>query len=452
MKNIRKLKVIPNQKLSVSDQKLRSEILARPLLTTLADTNSKRFKSVQKIFTSSIPLPKEFNGKEIWKDFLVPAKNQAKCGSCWAFSTSSTLSDRFNIQSEGRLYIDLSATQMVLCNFQGKEFDVKHPEIDTDAESVLNTVSLKEGACQGNTLFDAWRYLTVVGTVLDSCVSYDKSLNSTFEFNSISNYEKDNMLPLCLNVTGRLGDMCSDVEYNTFTGVEIGTPARKFRSIRFYSLPNNEDVIKQEIYKYGPVTTGMDVYSSFYMFDPKTEVYEHDPAETNVVGGHAVEICGWLEKNGVPCWIIKNSWGSEWGIDGYFYMRRGNNNCKIEENVIVGVPDFFYPNDYVVSVHMDDTTETKELEDLRRKINTDTSMPAGGINPRTGYSRRIELTKPWISTEPIIDYTTLPNWDSFIAGKVVGKKQKKTKVIYISIFIFLLVLCLIYFFLIKKDS
>ena len=62
-----------------------------------------------------------------------------------------------------------------------------------------------------------------------------------------------------------------------------------------------------------------------------------------VVGGHALEIVGWGVDNGKKYWWIKNSWGEQWGLGGYFRMIRGTNNCHIEENVMAGVPDFFYP-------------------------------------------------------------------------------------------------------------
>jgi len=42
------------------------------------------------------------------------------------------------------------------------------------------------------------------------------------------------------------------------------------------------------------------------------------------VGGHAVEIVGWGEdsvgKDTVPYWIVKNSWGADWGDSGYFWI------------------------------------------------------------------------------------------------------------------------------------
>lgn len=42
---------------------------------------------------------------------------------------------------------------------------------------------------------------------------------------------------------------------------------------------------------------------------------------------HAVLAIGYGVENGIPYWLIKNSWGADWGDDGYFKMEMGKNMC-----------------------------------------------------------------------------------------------------------------------------
>ena len=65
----------------------------------------------------NINLPKTFDGRIAWKNFLSPVKSQGNCGACYAFASASVLSDRFNIQSRGQVHIDLSPGKIILCDF-----------------------------------------------------------------------------------------------------------------------------------------------------------------------------------------------------------------------------------------------------------------------------------------------------------------------------------------------
>jgi hypothetical protein len=62
----------------------------------------------------------------------------------------------------------------------------------------------------------------------------------------------------------------------------------------------------------------LDVYSDYFGY--VDGVYE--PMEgLEVVGGHAVPIIGWNDEH--DSWYCKNSWGTDWGQNGYFEIRRG---------------------------------------------------------------------------------------------------------------------------------
>jgi len=45
---------------------------------------------------------------------------------------------------------------------------------------------------------------------------------------------------------------------------------------------------------------------------------------------HGVVVVGWGVRNGINHWIIRNSWGTNWGTKGYFLIKRGVNKCGIE--------------------------------------------------------------------------------------------------------------------------
>ncbi|CAJ0929411.1 unnamed protein product, partial [Mesorhabditis belari] len=55
-------------------------------------------------------------------------------------------------------------------------------------------------------------------------------------------------------------------------------------------------------------------------------------------GTHAVKIIGWGVENNTPYWLVANSWNSDWGEKGLFRIRRGNNECGIEEAVVAALP------------------------------------------------------------------------------------------------------------------
>lgn len=406
---------------------LRALVEAHPTNTILRDNSDETEVDFGQLTKDKTPsarvIPDSFDGRVVWKGLLTPVRNQGKCGSCWAFASTSTLADRFNIQSRGKFYVELSPAKLILCDFKGGEFKVPHPEEDPDSVSSINVDNLHASACNGSTLADAWRYLYLIGTNTEQCVPYDKNMVSSYNYKSLSEFGQRSSIPMCTVVTGPLADMCADVSYDAFTGHESGTPARFYRAKTFYSIagtPKNggtEARIRANIYHVGPVSSGFLVYPNFYTFDPKTEIYKWDGVG-NPIGGHAIEIVGWGEdkdKGGEKYWIIKNSWGKTWGRDGYFYFTRGTNDCKIEENVVAGSADFFYSDELVIGKGFVDA-QTSEMEQQRKQVDQKLSMAGGGIDPLTGYTRRHMGSKPWIDFSPPVDPAVLPDWKTYVAG------------------------------------
>ena len=47
-------------------------------------------------------------------------------------------------------------------------------------------------------------------------------------------------------------------------------------------------------------------------------------------GGHAVKIVGWGTEDGTDYWLVANSWNTSWGLEGFFKIARGGDQCGIE--------------------------------------------------------------------------------------------------------------------------
>ncbi|MBD3366580.1 MAG: T9SS type A sorting domain-containing protein [Candidatus Eisenbacteria bacterium] len=107
---------------------------------------------------------------------------------------------------------------------------------------------------------------------------------------------------------------------------ENGTSCRqnqcdKVAIIDDYSFVSSSTAaIKYAVETYGPVSTGMTVYDDLYGYT--SGCYEPTGSPE---GGHAVLIVGWDDSmcGGAGAWIVKNSWGKDWGQNGFFYIKYG---------------------------------------------------------------------------------------------------------------------------------
>nr|CDJ81168.1 Proteinase inhibitor I29 and Peptidase C1A domain containing protein [Haemonchus contortus] len=99
-------------------------------------------------------------------------------------------------------------------------------------------------------------------------------------------------------------------------------------------LSSNEEVIADWIAANGPVTFGMNVTKSMYSYRSGIFAPTQEDCEQHSLGSHALTFVGYGTENGQPYWLVKNSWGSRWGQDGYFKLARGQNVCGAANAVV----------------------------------------------------------------------------------------------------------------------
>lgn len=97
----------------------------------------------------------------------------------------------------------------------------------------------------------------------------------------------------------------------------------------------NNSALKRAIAKYGPVCVSINqkpLSLKFYSWG----VYDN-PECDNSSTLHTVLVVGYGKENGVPYWLVKNSWSKTWGIDGYIKMAWKGNICGVTKNPVVAI-------------------------------------------------------------------------------------------------------------------
>lgn len=227
-------------------------------------------------------------------NFLCTTKNQhipQYCGSCWAQSTTSTISDRIAIMRGG-----------------------KFPEIDISPQ-VLLTCDTNDDGCHGGDPLSAFQWMNQNTITDSSCAPYQ----------ALSWYEglKCNATSICKDCAPS-GSCAVPKKYNTYKVGEYG------------SLPFDPVAIQNEIYARGPVTCCIDA-GPIVNFTG-TGVFASN--QQNSIN-HAIAVVGWGVTNdgqNTPYWVVRNSWGEYWGDLGYIKIYRGNNTIFIEQACTYGVP------------------------------------------------------------------------------------------------------------------
>ncbi|KAH8886526.1 peptidase C1A papain [Thozetella sp. PMI_491] len=95
--------------------------------------------------------------------------------------------------------------------------------------------------------------------------------------------------------------------------------ALKHRAVSYHRISQDTQHMKVCLASGYPFVAGFTVYASFESAKVKATGLVPMPApEEKEKGGHAVLVVGYDDDK--ECWIVRNSWGTDWGVKGYFYM------------------------------------------------------------------------------------------------------------------------------------
>jgi len=232
-------------------------------------------------------------------NYLTQAKNQhipQYCGSCWAQAATSSLSDRIKIARKAAW-----------------------PDINI-APQVLISCGPMDG-CHGGDAGVANKWMADHGITDETCAIYvARGHDNGMPCSKVSRCET------CWPDTG----CYRPKHYFTYWVDEYGhvegdTPAEQ------------EVAMMTEIAARGPISCGVAVTDELVAYTGG--IFEDKTNFTSI--NHDISVVGYGEEGGQKFWVIRNSWGTYWGEDGYFRLARGINNIGIES----GACDWAMPKD-----------------------------------------------------------------------------------------------------------
>jgi len=197
---------------------------------------------------------------------VTPVKDQSVCGSCWSFGTIGAIEGAYFLKT-GDL-VRLSQQALVDCSW-----------------------GYGNNGCDGGEDFRAYQYMMEHGGI-----------------------PSEDAYGPYMGIDG-------------FCHVQDVTPTATITG--YVNVTGGEDALKLAIFKHGPISVAIDASHrslSFYAYG----VYS-DPKCGNTLEDldHAVLAVGYGTLNNEPYWLIKNSWSTYWGNDGYVLISRKDNMCGV---------------------------------------------------------------------------------------------------------------------------
>jgi C1A family cysteine protease len=233
---------------------------------------------------ASLPVISPSPGALDWRtyaayNFVTPVRDQGDCGSCWAFAATAGLESQVLItqnNTSSPSTLQLAPETLLSCSGCGNCINGGDPWC---ASGYLESTGLPP-LVSNSTCF---AYVCSAGT------AYSNSCQAS---------------PSCSNASSACPNWQSSTDkINWYGWVPVGS-----------SNTANVNALKSALITYGPLVTTMNVYSDFEYYT--SGVYEYTSG--SYLGGHAILIVGYDDTS--QSFIVKNSWGTGWGENGFFQI------------------------------------------------------------------------------------------------------------------------------------
>ena len=243
------------------------EIRAHHTGAQITDEDLKIFSHLPEFLHGPRQIPSSFDWRSV-EGAVTEVKNQGHCGSCWSFAATAAIE-----------------THQFLKTWQG---------MDLSEQAILDcTYTASYNGCEGGWGLVAYR---------ENPVQYHET---SYPY------------------TGKGDEVCKTPQSHP----ELDVASRVSGSMKVQSW--NAEAMQQALVENGPLDVSIYVAEDFHSWD-WNHVYTSEDCSLKWPT-HEVLIVGYgEEEDGTKFWTVKNSWGSGWGLDGYFRIARGVNMCAIE--------------------------------------------------------------------------------------------------------------------------
>lgn len=324
-------------------EKLSAKKKKTTLMPPMCDPTADKIKKTDSKFNlmkeEFIELPEKYDGRQ--QTYIGKVKDQQDTGSCWAFSTTSTL--------------EMFAKKQLELDFEFSPRHIVYSSVRNFINVKVNEFGYNITPSTGGNFFMSSNYLiNLRGPVLEEDMPFENNENY-IEIDEImgKNIQLD-INDISLNYDNPSGTVCPETEI---------------------------EKIKQYVYEYGSVLMTTYLDGAYYNYSTSSYYY-------NGTSGinHAVTIVGWDDnysrtnfltsnrptKNGA--WIIQNSYGDIFGDKGYYYVS--------------------YEDVHVCDVYMAIQSADQKIEDnayIHDKLgfNTFIGYTIGGEPITTGYAMNV---------------------------------------------------------------